>query len=84
MEASFNRLTLLKGHLCPKKTEGEEGKMHCEINEKNRVAVLTWDFPKTLNALSKETLTPLIEKLDEFETDERIGCVIVTGSGNAF
>jgi enoyl-CoA hydratase len=84
MEASLKRLNLLKQHLTPNQTEGSQGKMHCEIKEDIRVAILTWDFPQTLNALSKETLTPLIEKLDEFETDERIGCVIVTGSGNAF
>lgn len=84
MESSLKRLNLLRSHIVPNKVDESSGKMHVEIREDIRAAVLTWDFPMTLNALSPETLTPLIESLNEFEVDERIGCVILTGTKNTF
>ena len=84
MENSLKRLTLLKSHISANKVADDEGKMHVEIREKDRVAILTWDFPMILNALGPETLTPLIEALNKFESDDGIGCVILTGAGNAF
>lgn len=84
MEASMKRLNMLKSHIVPNKVDESSGKMHIQIKEDIRTAILTWDFPLTLNALSPETLTPLIEALNKFETDESIGCVILTGSKNTF
>lgn len=82
MEKSLKRLKLLKGHL----TAGEEveGQMHVKIREDQRIAILTWDFPKVLNALGPETIDPLIKKLNEFEQDDKIGAVILTGVKNTF
>ncbi len=84
METSLKRLNMLKGHIVENNVDESSGTMHVEIKENIRTAILTWDFPATLNALSKETLTPLVEKLNEFETDESIGCVVLTGTDKTF
>lgn len=69
----MKRLNLLKGHISQNKVADVEGKMHIDIREKDRLVILTWDFPNTLNALSPETIGPFIEALNTFESDERIG-----------
>lgn len=54
----------------------------CEI--KDRVAVVTLNKPHKKNALG-DILTPALrETLLKLETDSRVGCVMITGSGNAF
>eukprot|EP00344_Euplotes_crassus_P006538 CAMPEP_0197000218 /NCGR_PEP_ID=MMETSP1380-20130617/5207_1 /TAXON_ID=5936 /ORGANISM="Euplotes crassus, Strain CT5" /LENGTH=236 /DNA_ID=CAMNT_0042417421 /DNA_START=15 /DNA_END=725 /DNA_ORIENTATION=- len=84
METASKRLGMLKNHIASNRVDESSGKMHVEIKKETRTAILTWDFPATLNALSVETLTPLIEKLNEFESDMDIGCVVLTGSNNTF
>ena len=84
MESPLKRLNILKRQIVPNPVDESSGKMHVEIKEDIRTAILTWDFPMTLNALSEETLTPLIENLNAFESDPKIGCVILTGTKNTF
>lgn len=84
MEKSLRRLKMLRGHLTADDNNQSEGQLHCKVKEDARVAILTWDFPKSLNALGPETLDPLIKKLNEFEQDEKIGAVILTGVNNTF
>lgn len=84
MEQSLKRLTILKSHIRPKKTAAVEGKVHYEFKEELRAAIITWDFPATLNALSPETIIPLAEHLMRIEKDDKIGVVILTGVGSTF
>lgn len=51
-----------------------------EVQE--RTAVLTLNRPEKLNALSYDVNDRLLALLDEIESDERIGVVIVTGAGD--
>lgn len=84
MEQSLKRLTLLKNHVAVNKVNGSDGELLVDIKEDIRTAILTWNFPKTLNALSMDTLTPLIEQLAKLEEDDRIGVVVLTGVQNTF
>ncbi|WP_245451051.1 enoyl-CoA hydratase-related protein [Borborobacter arsenicus] len=48
------------------------------------VVVLTLNRPEKLNALSKELLRQLLDRLSEAEADPSVGCVVLTGAGRAF
>ncbi len=52
-----------------------------DINEKERVAVLTFNRPEALNALNERTLKELDDALDILAKDTVSKVVIVTGSG---
>ena len=56
--------------------------IHAET--KGRVGVITLNRPKALNALNSQLFKELNEVLDGWETDENIGCVLLTGSEKAF
>jgi 2-(1,2-epoxy-1,2-dihydrophenyl)acetyl-CoA isomerase len=48
------------------------------------VAVLTMNRPARRNALSMEMLDGLARMLAAVEVDDEVGCVVLTGAGNAF
>ncbi|MGI0524118.1 enoyl-CoA hydratase-related protein [Rhizobium giardinii] len=50
----------------------------------NGILLLRLNRPDKLNALSKELLKELVDILHSAETDQGIGCVILTGNGRAF
>ena len=50
----------------------------------NRVAVLTLNRPERLNALTKEMMQGLRERLSACAVDDAVGCVVITGAGGAF
>jgi 2-(1,2-epoxy-1,2-dihydrophenyl)acetyl-CoA isomerase len=50
----------------------------------NRVATLTLNRPERLNALTKEMMQALLARLAACAADDAVGCVVVTGAGNAF
>ena len=52
--------------------------------KKGNVAVITFNRPDKLNALSSELLRELIGLFHEMETDDEVRCVIITGNGRAF
>ncbi|MGP1628971.1 MAG: enoyl-CoA hydratase [Giesbergeria sp.] len=52
--------------------------------EAEKVGVITLNRPKQLNALNDQLMDELGEALRAFDADERIGCIIVTGSEKAF
>lgn len=54
------------------------------LERKGRVAILTLNRPKALNALSGELLTSLTNHISDLSEDESIGCIILTGSEKAF
>jgi len=50
----------------------------------DRVAVLTLNRPERLNALTKDMMQALRSRLGAVALDDAIGCVVLTGAGNAF
>ena len=51
---------------------------------KGKVAIITLNRPKALNALNSAMMTEVAHALDEYEADHNIGCIILTGSEKAF
>lgn len=51
---------------------------------RGKVALVTLDRPKALNALNSPLISELNHALDECETNAEIGCVVLTGSEKAF
>lgn len=49
-----------------------------------RVGLIRLNRPKSLNALNADLILELIEALREFDQDEKIGAMVVTGSERAF
>ncbi|MGD2141160.1 MAG: enoyl-CoA hydratase [Burkholderiales bacterium] len=54
------------------------------VETRDKVGIITLNRPKALNALSSELMQELAAALDGFESDENIGCMIITGSEKAF
>ncbi|MEV6071767.1 enoyl-CoA hydratase [Nocardia sp. NPDC052001] len=54
------------------------------LERKGRVALITLNRPKALNALNSQVLTDISAALDELENDNEIGAVVLTGSERAF
>jgi len=54
------------------------------VETRGKVGVITLNRPQALNALSPELMRELAAVLDAFESDDNIGCMIVTGSDKAF
>ena len=52
--------------------------------KQDRVALVTLDRPKALNALNAEVIEAFGRVLDELELDREIGALVVTGAGRAF
>ena len=55
-----------------------------QTKTEGRVGVITLDRASALNALCDELTEELSQALAAFETDEDIGCVVLTGSAKAF
>ena len=54
------------------------------VETRGKVGMVTLNRPQALNALSPELMRELAAALDVFESDDNIGCMIVTGSDKAF
>jgi enoyl-CoA hydratase len=52
--------------------------------EADMVGVITLNRPKQLNALNDQLMNELGEALKAFDADEKIGCIVLTGSEKAF
>ena len=55
-----------------------------EIDAEDGYAVIQMNRPESLNALSEEMMTELTAALDRFEVDDKVNCMILTGSKKAF
>ncbi|HQW21086.1 MAG TPA: enoyl-CoA hydratase-related protein, partial [Rhodocyclaceae bacterium] len=51
---------------------------------RGKVALITLNRPKALNALNDALVDELCQALDAYEADEAIGCIVITGSEKAF
>ncbi|PTW62778.1 short chain enoyl-CoA hydratase [Breoghania corrubedonensis] len=54
------------------------------VETRGRVGLITLDRPSALNALSNALFEELNRALDTFEADDKIGCIVLTGSEKAF
>src|SRR5213595_643076 len=52
------------------------------IERDERVGIVTLNRPKELNALRTDLMSELGEALEEFDRDEGIGCIVITGAGD--
>jgi enoyl-CoA hydratase len=52
--------------------------------KKKAVGVITLDRPDAMNALCEDLINEMAQALDDFETDPKIGCIVLTGSEKAF
>ncbi len=54
------------------------------VDTKGQAGLITLNRPDALNALNSELIGELNAALKNFEADERIGCIVITGSEKAF
>ncbi|MGW2873588.1 enoyl-CoA hydratase [Kitasatospora sp. NPDC001225] len=54
------------------------------VERKGRVGLITLDRPKALNALNTRLMNEVVAAATEFDRDQEIGCLVVTGSEKAF
>ena len=54
------------------------------VEKHDGVGVVTLSRPQALNALCAALITELGQALDDFEADDEIGCILLTGSEKAF
>ena len=54
------------------------------MSTKDRVGIVTLNRPKALNALSTPLMLELNEALKEFDSNDSIGAIVLTGSEKAF
>ena len=54
----------------------------CSLDE--RVALITLNRPERKNALSDNLTPALRQTLLELNTNQEVGCIVITGAGNAF
>jgi len=55
-----------------------------EIESRGHVGIVRLNRPKALNALCDALIEELGRALDNFEADDNIGCIVLTGSEKAF
>lgn len=54
------------------------------IERRGRVALITLNRPKALNALNSQTMEELVQATGELDGDTGVGCIVLTGSEQAF
>jgi enoyl-CoA hydratase len=54
------------------------------VERRERVAIVTLDRPKALNALSLQVMQELTGAAGELDADAGVGCIVITGSERAF
>jgi enoyl-CoA hydratase len=55
-----------------------------QVETRGRVGVVTLDRPEALNALNEELAHELLAALEKFNANDKIGCIVLTGSEKAF
>src|SRR5688500_4317761 len=54
------------------------------VERKGRVGLVTLNRPKQMNALNPELMQQLGRALQEFDADDTVGCMVITGNEKAF
>jgi enoyl-CoA hydratase len=57
---------------------------HIIVDSKGAVGIVTLNRPKMLNALSFGVFREIAAAIDDLEADDKIGCIVLTGSDKAF
>ena len=58
--------------------------MVLNIEKSKGVATLTFNRPEKFNSFTQELALAVQDKLNEFENDETVRCIVLTGAGKAF
>jgi len=58
--------------------------LHIIAETKDNIGLITLNRPDAMNALCQELTEEMGDALDKFETDDSIGCIVITGSDKAF
>src|SRR5581483_1548720 len=51
------------------------------VERDERIGIVTLNRPKELNALNTQLIGELADALEEFDRDEAIRCIVITGAG---
>jgi enoyl-CoA hydratase len=54
------------------------------VETQGRVGIIRLNRPQALNALNKALIAELIQAIDAYEADDKIGCMLITGGEKAF
>lgn len=54
------------------------------LKTEGRVGIITLNRPKALNALNQDTMNEVVAAARDFDADDAIGCIVITGSEKAF
>jgi len=54
------------------------------VETKGRVGIIRLNRPEALNALNKALIDEMTRAIEAFDADDRIGCMVITGSDKAF
>ena len=54
------------------------------VETRDHVGLVKLNRPEALNALNQDLLSELGEALDKFDADDRVRCIVLTGSAKAF
>ncbi|MFE6402839.1 enoyl-CoA hydratase [Streptomyces alboflavus] len=54
------------------------------VERKGRVAILTLNRPKALNALNLQVMREVVAAAEALDRDPEVGCIVLTGSAKAF
>jgi enoyl-CoA hydratase len=57
---------------------------HIIVETKGRVGIIRLNRPQALNALNKALIAELTQAIEAFDADDKIGCMLITGSDKAF
>ncbi|KAA8720781.1 enoyl-CoA hydratase [Corynebacterium spheniscorum] len=52
------------------------------VERQDRVAIITLNRPKSLNALNSTTMREVVAAGRELDTDDSVGCIVLTGAGD--
>jgi enoyl-CoA hydratase len=54
------------------------------VETRGRVGIIRLNRPQALNALNKALIDELTQAIEGFDADEKVGCLLITGSEKAF
>src|SRR5215472_4620352 len=54
------------------------------VETQGRVGIIRLNRPQALNALNKALIADLTQAIEAFDADDKIGCLLITGSDKAF
>lgn len=57
---------------------------HIKVSKDNKVGIIQLNRPKQLNALNLALMTEIKETLQNFDNDDEVRCIIITGNERAF